>query len=51
VVQLGSRLDGTKTRWSYTEITPTSFHWIGEAQSPDSQHWMLEGEFRAKRVI
>jgi hypothetical protein len=51
VVQLGSRPDGTKTRWSYTEITPRSFHWIGEAQSPDSQHWILEGEFRARRVI
>ncbi len=50
VVQLGTRADGTRTRWSFTEITPDSFHWLGEAMQPDGKTWKLEGEFRAKRM-
>jgi hypothetical protein len=50
IVQLGTRPDGTKTRWSFTEITPDSFHWLGEALQPDGKSWRLEGEFRAERV-
>jgi hypothetical protein len=50
VVQLGTRPDGTTTRWSFTEITPNSFHWLGEALLPDGKSWRLEGEFRAKRI-
>jgi hypothetical protein len=50
VVQLGTRSDGTTTRWRFTEITPDSFHWLGEALEPDGKSWKLEGEFRAKRM-
>jgi hypothetical protein len=50
IVQVGARPDGTPTRWRFTEITPDSFHWIGEALEPDGKSWKLEGEFRAKRV-
>ena len=50
VVQIGARSDGTPTRWRFTEITPDSFHWIGEALHPDGKTWKLEGEFRAKRM-
>jgi hypothetical protein len=50
IIQVGARADGTPTRWRYTEITPNSFHWIGEALNPDGQTWKLEGEFRATRV-
>ncbi len=50
IVQVGSRPDGTPTRWRFTEITPDSFHWIGESLLPDGQTWRLEGEFRAKRT-
>jgi hypothetical protein len=50
IVQLGTRPDGTTTRWSFTEITPDSFHWLGEALQPDGHSWRLEGEFRAERV-
>jgi hypothetical protein len=48
VVQVGVRPDGTPTRWSFTEITRDSFHWLGEALSPDGRTWKLEGEFRAR---
>lgn len=50
IVQIGARADGTPTRWTYTEITPDSFHWLGEALQPDGKTWKLEGEFRAKRM-
>jgi len=50
VVQVGARANGTPTRWTYTEITPHSFHWLGEALQPDGKTWKLEGEFRARRI-
>src|SRR6267378_3841104 len=49
IVQMGTRADGTQTRWTFTEITADSFHWLGEALQPDGMTWKLEGEFRAKR--
>ena len=51
VVQIGARPDGTPTRWRFTEITPGSFHWIGEALETDGKTWKLEGEFRAHRLL
>lgn len=50
VVQLGSYSDGTPARWSFTDITPDSFRWTGEALEPDGRTWSLKGEFRARRV-
>ena len=50
VVQIGVRPDGTPTRWTFTEVSPNSFHWLGEALRTDGRHWKLEGEFRAKRA-
>jgi hypothetical protein len=50
VVQIGTRPDGTRTRWTFTEITSDSFHWLGESLPPDGKTWTLEGEFRASRI-
>jgi len=50
VVQVGARANGTPTRWTYSEITPDSFHWLGEALQPDGKTWKLEGEFWARRM-
>ena len=50
VVQIGTRPDGTPTRWRFTEITSESFHWLGEALAPDGVTWNLEGEFLASRT-
>ena len=49
ILQEGARADGTKTRWTFTDITADSFHWRGEALYPNRQTWALEGEFLAKR--
>jgi hypothetical protein len=50
IVQLGVRANGTATRWMFTEITPRSFHWLGDALDPDGHTWVHEGEFIATRV-
>jgi hypothetical protein len=50
IVQIGARADGTPTRWRFTEITPDSFHWLGEALEADGRTWVVEGEFLAKRL-
>lgn len=50
IVQVGVHPDGTPIRWRFTDITPESFHWIGEALEPDGKTWRVEGEFRAKRM-
>ena len=51
ILQEGTRADGTKTRWTFTEITSSSFHWRGEALDPGKDSWTLEGEFLAKRTL
>jgi hypothetical protein len=50
IVQIGARIDGTPTRWRFTEITHDSFHWVGEALEADGSTWKLEGEFLARRL-
>lgn len=50
IVQVGAHSDGTPTRWMYTEITPDSFRWTGEALGADGRTWRLEGEFLARRM-
>jgi len=50
IVQVGTHADGTPIRWIFTEITPDSFRWTGEALEPDGKTWRFEDEFRAKRM-
>jgi hypothetical protein len=49
IVQIGTRPDGTTTRWTFSEITHDSFRWTGEALNPDGRTWRMEGQFRARR--
>jgi len=49
IVQEGRREDGTRTRWSFREITPDSFHWLGEASLDEGKTWHLQAEFKARR--
>jgi hypothetical protein len=50
IVQIGTHSDGTPIRWTFTEITPDSFRWLGEALEADGKTWKLEGEFLARRL-
>ena len=50
IVQIGTRPDGTPTRWTFSEISADSFHWTGEALARDGRTWTLEGDFQARRT-
>jgi hypothetical protein len=50
IVQLGKNDADETLRWSFTEITPTSFRWRGERWHDDGQSWQLQAEFLARRV-
>jgi hypothetical protein len=54
IVQVGDDGKGTRLRWTFSEITPNSFRWLGE-RSPDGGNeenrvWLPQVEFRARRV-
>ncbi len=50
IVQEGKNDAGETIRWSFTEITPSSFHWLGE-RSPDSGGtWQFQAKFFARRA-
>jgi hypothetical protein len=50
IVQEGRDQDGELMRWSFSEITPDSFRWRGEASRDDGRTWRLAAEFFARRV-
>jgi hypothetical protein len=49
IVQIGRHSDGTPIRWSFRDITPDSFRWVGEVLEPDGETWRVEAEFLAQR--
>ena len=50
IVQEGTDHAGTHVRWSFTEIMPSSFHWLGERSPDGGKTWQLQAEFFARRV-
>jgi len=48
IVQEGTRPNGQKIRWVFSDITDRAFHWTGEALQPDGT-WLLEAEFFGHR--
>lgn len=50
LVQIGTEPDGTPMRWSFTEVTPDSFRWLGEILESDGKTWKLQCEFVARRM-
>jgi hypothetical protein len=50
IVQEGrDEVTGAHVRWSFTDVTPNSFRWLGEA-SPDGGTWTLLADFHARRM-
>ena len=49
IVQEGTTESGALSRWSFTEITQDSFHWLGEAKPAEGLEWRLVVEVRAQR--
>jgi hypothetical protein len=50
IVQEGKLESGALLRWSFTEITSDSFHWLGEHSADDGATWRLQVEVFARRV-
>lgn len=50
IVQEGDIDGGGKSRWSFTEITPSSFHWLGERSLDGGATWTLLTEYHARRA-
>ena len=48
--QEGTDAEGTPVRWSFTRITPHSFHWLGERSDDGGKTWRLEVEFFVRRA-
>jgi hypothetical protein len=49
VVQEGKRPNGQPIRWVFTQITPVSCLWYGEALQPDGRTWKREAEFHLRK--
>ncbi len=50
IVQIGKGAEGNLIRWSFSEITASSFRWRGEVSADDGTTWRLNVEFLARRV-
>jgi hypothetical protein len=50
IVQEGQTESGALSRWSFTKITPDSFHWLGEASTSGGSSWQLVVEVLARRL-
>jgi hypothetical protein len=50
IVQEGRDDTGDAVRWSFTEIAPDSFHWLGERSPDGGATWRMQVEFFARRV-
>jgi hypothetical protein len=48
IVQEGET-GGRKIRWSFKNITPASFHWLGEVLEPDGKTWKLRLEYQGRK--
>ena len=50
IVQIGDLPNGARMRWSFTEIRPDSFHWIGDVSNDGGATWTVQVEIFARRV-
>jgi hypothetical protein len=50
IVQTGEGPGGSLLRWSFREITPSSFLWQGEISKDQGATWLKQVEFAAKRA-
>jgi len=50
IVQLGKTDTGVALRWSFTEITPNSFRWLGERSFDNQSTWQLQAEYLVRRT-
>jgi hypothetical protein len=49
IVLQGTDTDGSPLRWSFNDITPVSFSWLGEISSDAGKTWRVEQKMRLTR--
>jgi hypothetical protein len=49
IVLHGMDTDGLPLRWTFSEITPQSFHWQGEKSHDGGKTWRIEEDHHMKR--
>jgi hypothetical protein len=49
IVLRGLDSDRLPIRWTFSEITPQSFHWTGEKSHDGGKTWVLEEDHHMKR--
>jgi hypothetical protein len=49
IVLLGTDTDGSALRWSFNDITPHSFSWLGEISSDGGNTWRVEQTMHLRR--
>lgn len=50
IVQEGTDSTGAPNRWTFTDITPNSFRWLGERSDDGGRTYWLQAQFLATRV-
>ena len=50
IVHEGTQADGSRLRWTFTDISATRFHWIGEVSVDRGQTWRLQQDMRGERA-
>jgi hypothetical protein len=50
IVQDGKNDARDLVRWSFNDITPDSFRWLGERSRDGGANWQTQAEFLARRV-
>lgn len=50
IVQEGEQPDGSIWRWSFREISATSFRWVSHSSKDGGRTWMADTEFFATRA-
>jgi len=50
IVQDGKLDNGTLVRWSFLDMTPNSFRWLGERSFDNGASWAFQLEMLAKRA-
>jgi hypothetical protein len=49
IVLRGLDTDGSPIRWTFTDITPASFHWQGEKSHDGGKMWAVEEDHHMRR--
>jgi hypothetical protein len=50
IVLRGLDVDGSSLRWSFNDIQPDRFRWLGETSADGGKHWRVEQEMHLRRA-